>query len=194
MDTSTLPEDHSHFSFEISIAVLWLVSVVLQTEHIGTHGALHAILFRDEHQIVCVGGASAGHLGPDHGPQRRMHLQQHSHVQQRFHRLTLLAGDALRVTSRAPAVLRGEADLKRSEATHHHTRRDGKRPFGNIKRIPSQVAVADARGIAWADMVQEVLEPLVDDEVPYVPAVKNRRSFVVDLAAGAEDLGGDVIV
>jgi hypothetical protein len=56
------------------------------------------------------------------------------------------------------------------------------------------VAVADGGGIAWADMVQEVLEPLVHHEVPNVPTVENRRSFVINVAAGGKELGKDIVV
>jgi hypothetical protein len=42
--------------------------------------------------------------------------------------------------------------------------------------------------------MQEVLEPLVHDEVPYVPAVQDRRSFFIGPAAGGEDLWEDVVI
>ena len=46
----------------------------------------------------------------------------------------------------------------------------------------------------WADMVQEMLKPLVDDKMPCVPAIQNRRSLGISLAAGDKNLGANVVV
>lgn len=42
--------------------------------------------------------------------------------------------------------------------------------------------------------MQEVLEPLVHDEVPDIPAVQSRRSFFVDPAACGENMWEDIVV